>query len=179
MQRKLSVISLYYVKWTVNELSWWGLQWAACLCDAAQVWGFQCLWVLTLCWRCVVVGILQGYGMYGTGLSLSIERQCYRADLDAEKTRIGERCKGMRKQPNKAQCYVVRTNQGGTWQHGCLGKICGLCLVVIGRHFAAHRVGVRLQSFGPDQVIGQLALGLAQVANIMVAESNREQALCS
>jgi len=24
--------------------------------------------------------------MYGTGLSLSIERQCYRADLDAEKT---------------------------------------------------------------------------------------------
>ena len=34
----------------------------------------------------VVVGILWGYGMYGTGLSLSIERQCYRADLDAEKT---------------------------------------------------------------------------------------------
>jgi len=24
--------------------------------------------------------------MYGTGFSLSIERQCYRADLDAEKT---------------------------------------------------------------------------------------------
>ena len=34
----------------------------------------------------VVVGILQGHGMYGTGVSLSIERQCYRADLDAEKT---------------------------------------------------------------------------------------------
>ena len=34
----------------------------------------------------VVVGVLQGQGMYGTGLSLSIERQCYRADLDAEKT---------------------------------------------------------------------------------------------
>ena len=34
----------------------------------------------------VVVGVLRGYGMYGTGLSLSIERQCYRADLDAEKT---------------------------------------------------------------------------------------------
>jgi len=25
--------------------------------------------------------------MYGTGLSLSIERQCYRADLDAENRR--------------------------------------------------------------------------------------------
>ena len=34
----------------------------------------------------VVVGVLRGYGMYGTGLSLSIERQCYSADLDAEKT---------------------------------------------------------------------------------------------
>ena len=34
----------------------------------------------------VVVGVLWGHGMYGTGLSLSIERQCYRADLDAEKT---------------------------------------------------------------------------------------------
>ena len=34
----------------------------------------------------VVVGVLRGYGMYGTGLSLSIERQCYCADLDAEKT---------------------------------------------------------------------------------------------
>ena len=34
----------------------------------------------------VVVGVLRGYGMYGTGLSLSIERQCYRADLDAVKT---------------------------------------------------------------------------------------------
>ena len=39
----------------------------------------------------VVVGILRGYGMYGTGLSLSIERQCYRADLDAEKTGEEER----------------------------------------------------------------------------------------
>ena len=37
-------------------------------------------------WDTVVVGVLRGYGMYGTGLSLSIERQCYRADLDAEKT---------------------------------------------------------------------------------------------
>ena len=35
---------------------------------------------------CVVVGVLRGHGMYGTGFSLSIERQCYRADLDAEKT---------------------------------------------------------------------------------------------
>ena len=34
----------------------------------------------------VVVSVLRGHGMYGTGLSLSIERQCYRADLDAEKT---------------------------------------------------------------------------------------------
>ena len=57
---------------------------------------------------------MRGYGMYGTGLSLSIERQCYRADLDAEKTRKGERCEGMRKQPNKAQCYLVQSNQGGT-----------------------------------------------------------------
>ena len=39
----------------------------------------------------VVVGILRGYRMYGTGLSLSIERQCYRADLDAEKTGEEER----------------------------------------------------------------------------------------
>jgi len=29
--------------------------------------------------------------MYGTGLSLSIERQCYRADLAAEKTGEEER----------------------------------------------------------------------------------------
>jgi len=34
----------------------------------------------------VVVGVLQGHGMYGTGLCLNIERQCYRADLVAEKT---------------------------------------------------------------------------------------------
>ena len=39
----------------------------------------------------VVVGVLQGHRMYGTGLSLSIERQCYRADLDAEKTGEEER----------------------------------------------------------------------------------------
>ena len=39
----------------------------------------------------VVVGVLRGYGMYGTGLSLSIERQCYRADLNAEKTGEEER----------------------------------------------------------------------------------------
>jgi len=64
----------------------------------------------------------------------------------------------MRKRPNKAQCYLVRTNQGGTWQHGCLGKnIYKLWLVVIKRHFAAHHIGMRLQSFGPDQVIGQCA----------------------
>ena len=41
--------------------------------------------------KIVVVGILRGYGIYGTGLSLSIERQCYRADLDAEKTGEEER----------------------------------------------------------------------------------------
>ena len=70
----------------------------------------------------VVVGVLRGYGMYRTGFSLSIVRQCYCADLDAEKTRKEERCERMRKRPNKAQCYLVRTNQGGTWQHGCLGK---------------------------------------------------------
>ena len=40
----------------------------------------------------VVVGVLRGHGMYGTGLSLSIERQCYRADLDAEKTGEEEGC---------------------------------------------------------------------------------------
>jgi len=34
----------------------------------------------------VVVSVLRGHGMYGTGLSLSIKRQCYRAELDAEKT---------------------------------------------------------------------------------------------
>ena len=34
----------------------------------------------------VVVGVLRARGIYGTGLSLNIERQCYRADLDAEKT---------------------------------------------------------------------------------------------
>ena len=34
----------------------------------------------------VVVGVLRGHGMYGTGLSLNRERQCYRADLVAEKT---------------------------------------------------------------------------------------------
>ena len=36
--------------------------------------------------KSVVVSVLRGHGMYRTGLSLSIERQCYRADLDAEKT---------------------------------------------------------------------------------------------
>ena len=40
------------------------------------------------------------------------------------------------------------------------------------RHFTAHHIGVRLQSFGPDQVIGQCALGLTQEANITVAEGN-------
>ena len=39
-------------------------------------------------------------------------------------------------------------------------------------HFTAHHVGVRLQSFGPDQVIGQCALGLMQEVNIAVAEGN-------
>ena len=47
-----------------------------------QVWGLQHRKDVEL----VVVGVLRGHGMYGTGLSLSIERQCYRADLDAEKT---------------------------------------------------------------------------------------------
>ena len=40
------------------------------------------------------------------------------------------------------------------------------------RHFTAHHVGVRLQSFGPDQVIGQCTLGLMQEVNIAVAEGN-------
>ena len=40
------------------------------------------------------------------------------------------------------------------------------------RHFTAHHIGVRLQSFGPDQVIGQCALGLMQEVNIAVAEGN-------
>jgi len=45
--------------------------------------------------------------MYGTGLSLGKERQCYRADLDAEKTGEEERWERMWKWPNKAQCYLV------------------------------------------------------------------------
>jgi len=45
--------------------------------------------------------------MYGTGLSLSIERQCYRADLDAEKQEKKKDEKRMWKWPNKAQCYLV------------------------------------------------------------------------
>ena len=40
-------------------------------------------------------------------------------------------------------------------------------------HFTAHHIGVRLQSFGPDQVIGQCALGLTQEVNITVAEGKR------
>ena len=40
------------------------------------------------------------------------------------------------------------------------------------RHFTAHHIGVRLQSFGPDQVIGQCSLGLTQEVNIAVAEGN-------
>lgn len=36
-------------------------------------------------------------------------------------------------------------------------KVYKLCLAVIKRHFTAHHIGVRLQSFGPDQVIGQCA----------------------
>ena len=39
-------------------------------------------------------------------------------------------------------------------------------------HFTAHHIGVRLQSFGPDQVIGQCALGLTQEVNIAVAKGN-------
>jgi len=42
-------------------------------------------------WFPVVVSVLRGHGMYGTGFSLSIERQCCRADLDAEKTGEEER----------------------------------------------------------------------------------------
>jgi len=49
----------------------------------------------------VVVGALRGYGMYGTGLSLSIERQCYRAALDAEKT--GEEEEGWEKNVEMAK----------------------------------------------------------------------------
>ena len=45
---------------------------------------------------------------------------------------------------------------------------------MIKRHFAAHHICVRLQSFGPDQAIGQRR-GLTQVANIIVAESNTSQ----
>ena len=36
-------------------------------------------------------------------------------------------------------------------------KVYKLCLVVNRCHFTAHHIGVRLQSFGPDQVIGQCA----------------------
>ena len=39
-------------------------------------------------------------------------------------------------------------------------------------HFTARHIGVRLQLFGPDQVIGQCALGLTQEANVTVAEGN-------
>jgi len=60
-----------------------------CPSDHFKTLGFQglglcCYFQVTL--YSVIVGVLRGYGMYGTGLSLSIERQCYRADLDAEKT---------------------------------------------------------------------------------------------
>ena len=40
------------------------------------------------------------------------------------------------------------------------------------QHFTAHDIGVHLQSFGPDQVIGQCALGLTQEVNITVVEGN-------
>ena len=36
-------------------------------------------------------------------------------------------------------------------------KVYKLCLVVNRRHFTAHHIGMCLQSFGPDQVIGQCA----------------------
>jgi len=49
---------------------------------------------------------LAGVRMYGTGFSLSIVSQCYRADLDAEKTGE-ERWERIWKRPNKAQCYLV------------------------------------------------------------------------
>ena len=51
--------------------------------------------------------------------------------------------KRMWKRPNKAQCYLVWSNQSGTWQHGYLGKnVYKLCLVVNKRHFASLTSGV-------------------------------------
>lgn len=41
-------------------------------------------------------------------------------------------------------------------------------------HFTAHHIDVRLQSFGPDQVIGQCALGLTQEVNKTVAEGSHQ-----
>jgi len=43
-------------------------------------------------------------------------------------------------------------------------------------HFTAHHIGVHLQSFGPDHVIGQCTLGLTQEVNITVAEGNSSPA---
>ena len=54
---------------------------------------------------------------------------------------------------NVIWCEPIRV---GHEQHGYVGKnVYKLCLVVNKRHFAAHHIGVCLQSFGPDQAIGQ------------------------
>ena len=55
-------------------------------------------------------------------------------------------------------------------------KVYKLCLVVNRCHFTAHHIGVHLQSFGPDHVIGQCTLGLTQEVNITVAEGNSSPA---
>jgi len=47
------------------------------------------------------------------------------------------------------------------------------------RYFTAHHIDVCLQSFGPDQVIGQCVLGLTQEVNITVAEGNTKMTGCS
>ena len=59
--------------------------------------------------------------------------------------------------------------------YDCLSKVYKLCIVVNKGHFTVHRIGVRLQSFGPDQVIGQCALGLTQEVSITVAEGNKRR----
>jgi len=61
----------------------------------------------------------------------------------------------MWKWPNKAQCYLVWTNQSGTWQHGYLGKnVYKLCLVVNKRHLPHLLLGSGWAS-GPDLVKGR------------------------
>ena len=47
-----------------------------------------CTATSNLIWEVVVVGVLRGYGMYGTGLSLNIESQCNEDDREDEKQQI-------------------------------------------------------------------------------------------